>query len=215
MNSDSETPNRTASYRKDLQYVKHFREEFLSARKAWIQHRQNGQDIPNHAEEQRAGDAESTLNNSVAQTITRPDFAGVPVLESDKASDYRTLVTSIYEKYAPEKLCNVDKILQKYAGIEDQLISQLNSKYCAAKVSEAQPAAVIGTRVFLDFSINGKTSYRVVFGLYDSVVPLATDNFKCLCTGEKVIHPRVEYVQVVSLKFILGTLPQDRSAFEL
>ncbi|KAK3759322.1 hypothetical protein RRG08_013707 [Elysia crispata] len=38
---------------------------------------------------------------------------------------------------------------------------------------------------FFDVSIGGQPAGRIVFNLYDDVVPKTTANFKALCTGEK------------------------------
>jgi len=39
--------------------------------------------------------------------------------------------------------------------------------------------------VFFDLGIDGKPAGRVVFELYTKDAPLTTENFRCLCTGEK------------------------------
>jgi hypothetical protein len=41
------------------------------------------------------------------------------------------------------------------------------------------------TKVFFDIEIGGKRIGRMVFELYDEIVPRTTFNFKALCTGEK------------------------------
>ena len=46
-----------------------------------------------------------------------------------------------------------------------------------------------GTPVYFDISCNGKPKGRVVFKLYDDVVPKTAANFRSLCTGEKGISP--------------------------
>jgi len=41
------------------------------------------------------------------------------------------------------------------------------------------------SRVFFDIEIGSQDAGRVVFELYDDVVPKTAENFRCLCTGEK------------------------------
>ena len=41
------------------------------------------------------------------------------------------------------------------------------------------------SRVFFDISIGNREAGRVIFELYDDVVPKTADNFRSLCTGEK------------------------------
>jgi cyclophilin family peptidyl-prolyl cis-trans isomerase len=43
---------------------------------------------------------------------------------------------------------------------------------------------VARTRTYFDISIGGKPAGRVVFELFDDVVPKTTENFRALCTGE-------------------------------
>ena len=41
------------------------------------------------------------------------------------------------------------------------------------------------SKVFFDLSIGGKPAGKVVFELYNDIVPKTADNFRALCTGEK------------------------------
>lgn len=41
------------------------------------------------------------------------------------------------------------------------------------------------SNVFFDVEIGGKSAGRIVFELFDSVVPKTAENFRALCTGSK------------------------------
>lgn len=41
------------------------------------------------------------------------------------------------------------------------------------------------SKVFLDIEADGKPLGRIIFQLYDDVVPKTAENFRALCTGEK------------------------------
>jgi hypothetical protein len=41
-------------------------------------------------------------------------------------------------------------------------------------------------KVFLDITIGGTPAGRIVIELRSDVVPKTAENFRCLCTGEKV-----------------------------
>ena len=41
------------------------------------------------------------------------------------------------------------------------------------------------SRVWFDITIGGASLGKVVFELYDDIVPKTADNFRALCTGEK------------------------------
>ncbi|KAN0138921.1 Cyclophilin-like domain containing protein [Lactarius tabidus] len=48
---------------------------------------------------------------------------------------------------------------------------------------------MVRSRVFLDFSIDNAPAGRVVFELFNDVVPKTSENFRALCTGEKGLSP--------------------------
>ncbi|RLV96089.1 Peptidyl-prolyl cis-trans isomerase [Spathaspora sp. JA1] len=49
----------------------------------------------------------------------------------------------------------------------------------------ASTSSVLGTKVFFKTSIDGVPQDKIVFELYDDVVPKTAENFRALCTGEK------------------------------
>ncbi|KAI9440089.1 cyclophilin-like domain-containing protein [Lactarius indigo] len=48
---------------------------------------------------------------------------------------------------------------------------------------------MVHPRVFMDFSIDGSPVGRVIFELFNDVVPKTSENFRALCTGEKGLSP--------------------------
>ncbi|EGC32294.1 hypothetical protein DICPUDRAFT_38584, partial [Dictyostelium purpureum] len=55
---------------------------------------------------------------------------------------------------------------------------------------------VVNQRTFFDVEIDGKPIGRIVFQLFNDVVPLTTENFRVLCLGtqhSKVSHQRLHY----------------------
>ena len=61
--------------------------------------------------------------------------------------DYRAQVVAIYEKHNPDKLDNIDKLMQSNKGKEEVLLDRLRAKY-PADADEAPPAGV-KTEVYL------------------------------------------------------------------
>ncbi|EIM91060.1 uncharacterized protein STEHIDRAFT_118235 [Stereum hirsutum FP-91666 SS1] len=48
---------------------------------------------------------------------------------------------------------------------------------------------MVRPRVFFDFAVDGAPVGRVIFELYNDVVPKTAENFRALCTGEKGVSP--------------------------
>ena len=102
--------------------------------------------------------------------------------EGMSKSSHRSRLVDFYKKHNPEKIESVDSTLAKYQGKEDELFKKLEAKYSASKFP--MPFGE-GATCFLEFSIGGEARGKVIVKLYEDKTPIAAENFRCLCTGEK------------------------------
>ena len=118
----------------------------------------------------------------------------------------RHRLVDFYTKHCPSKLedesqfrVHVDKVLEKYKGKETELFQKLEQKYLNVKknalagqnskfpIPKWNPEH--SSSCYLDIRIGNDATAavsRLEIQLYDDIVPLAAENFRCLCTGEKV-----------------------------
>ncbi|KAL3907033.1 MAG: hypothetical protein SGILL_009036 [Bacillariaceae sp.] len=99
--------------------------------------------------------------------------------------DYRARLVNFYKKHNPSKLNTVDATLEKYKGKEDDLFQKLQAKYEGEAAPKFPMPSGEGPVCYIEFSVDGEKAGRVAVKLYEDRVPLASENFKCLCTGEK------------------------------
>ena len=98
-------------------------------------------------------------------------------------NEFRRQLVDFYKKHNPEKLDSVESTLLKYKGKEAELFERLRSKYERANTElEPLPEDTSGPKCFLVFPQG-----RVTVQLFKKHAPLAVENFRCLCTGEKGI----------------------------
>jgi cyclophilin family peptidyl-prolyl cis-trans isomerase len=103
-----------------------------------------------------------------------------------ETKDYRARLVAFYKKHNPSKVDTVDATLAKYQGKEEEMFLRLQAKYEGTKPASPFPLpSGEGPQCYLEFAVDGEKAGRVVVKLYEDKVPLASDNFKCLCTGEK------------------------------
>jgi cyclophilin family peptidyl-prolyl cis-trans isomerase len=122
---------------------------------------------------------------------TTPPSLSASDNNNDEKDDYKTRLIKFYEKYNPSKIDTVDSTLIKYIGKEEEMFRKLESKYvkpsATTTTSQLYPEpSGNGPKCYIEFTIDGDESSprRVVVKLYEDKVPLTTNNFKCLCTGE-------------------------------
>ena len=99
-------------------------------------------------------------------------------------SSHRHRLHAFYTKHNPDKLSSLDETLQKYAGREDELFARLEAKY-----GTQYPAPIgNGPVTFLEFELSPSAEKGVIkIQLFEDKTPIAAENFRCLCTGEKGI----------------------------
>uniref|UniRef100_K3WLT9 peptidylprolyl isomerase n=1 Tax=Globisporangium ultimum (strain ATCC 200006 / CBS 805.95 / DAOM BR144) TaxID=431595 RepID=K3WLT9_GLOUD len=117
-------------------------------------------------------------------------FVGTEIHE--RQLTFKKRLVDFYTKHNPSKMSEVDRTLEAYKGREEQLFAKLHEKY----VTNAQTTLASRKKkwitndnhptVFMDIAIAGKPVGRITMRLLDDEVPLAAENFRCLCTGEKV-----------------------------
>lgn len=96
----------------------------------------------------------------------------------------RERLVAFYKEHNPEKVAGVDKTLDTYKGKEDLLFRKLRERYIVAS-DGGSVAKGNGPECFLDFKIGTKGVGRVLVKVYMDRTPLAAENFRVLCTGEK------------------------------
>lgn len=101
-----------------------------------------------------------------------------PQKNEDSTLTYRQNLVDFYTRHKPEKLAslNVDKILAKYRGREDDLFAKLAAMY----TSFPSPAGN-GPSYYLLTSLG-----KIVVKVYADILPITSANFGSLCTGTSV-----------------------------
>ncbi|TMW57018.1 hypothetical protein Poli38472_002943 [Pythium oligandrum] len=123
-----------------------------------------------------------TLKSDADPTSSKPET-------SAQGESHRDRLTAFYKKYNPSKLNDVDATLERFKGREEEMFAKLFEKYAqTASLAERKTKSLTTSQhptVYMDISIGGQREGRIVMRLLDDKVPLAAENFRCLCTGEK------------------------------
>ncbi|ESS70248.1 hypothetical protein TCDM_01057 [Trypanosoma cruzi Dm28c] len=88
-----------------------------------------------------------------------------PSVAESASADYRSRVVSIYERYAPGKLGNVDAQLEKYRGHEEEFIAALERKYVYGSGSALPSLYVSGTLSPVMSEKAGSSHQMVLMGM--------------------------------------------------
>ncbi|RLN86448.1 hypothetical protein BBJ28_00024055 [Nothophytophthora sp. Chile5] len=129
--------------------------------------------------------ASSALRSELSEDV----FIGAGV--SNEQTAFKNRLVKFYTKYNPSKLDTVDRTLETYKGREEELFMKLQERYvtdAGLSLQERKKKFITGANdptVFMDISIGGVQAGRIVMHLLNDEIPLASENFRCLCTGEK------------------------------
>uniref|UniRef100_M4BV09 PPIase cyclophilin-type domain-containing protein n=1 Tax=Hyaloperonospora arabidopsidis (strain Emoy2) TaxID=559515 RepID=M4BV09_HYAAE len=134
---------------------------------------------------------ESVGNWSVPSGSSNGDKSDGIVLPQGSHDAFRNRLVEFYTKYNPDKLNTIDRTLETYRGREDELFRKLASRYVDGAVlslRERKKGCITkdsDPSVYMDISIAGVRAGRIIMRLLKDETPLASENFRCLCTGEK------------------------------
>uniref|UniRef100_A0AAV1T7V7 peptidylprolyl isomerase n=1 Tax=Peronospora matthiolae TaxID=2874970 RepID=A0AAV1T7V7_9STRA len=134
---------------------------------------------------------ESVGNWSVPGSSSNDDKSDGIVLPRASHDAFRNRLVEFYTKYNPDKLTSIDRTLETYRGREDELFRKLASRYvdgASLSLQERKKGCITkdsDPSVYMDISIAGVRAGRIVMRLLKDETPLASENFRCLCTGEK------------------------------
>ncbi|KAG7386729.1 Peptidyl-prolyl cis-trans isomerase cyp6 [Phytophthora pseudosyringae] len=133
-----------------------------------------------------------------AEQASKPTWSFGSAVKNEQSSPpqgpqaaFRDRLVKFYTKYNPTKLDAVDRTLEAYSGREEELFQKLHERYVAdAGLSLKERKTKFITKetdptVYMDISIAGAPAGRIVMRLLKDEIPLASENFRCLCTGEK------------------------------
>ncbi|GKZ01198.1 hypothetical protein MPSEU_001071200 [Mayamaea pseudoterrestris] len=136
---------------------------------------------------------------------TTPAFSPAPAL-FPATTDYRKRLIDFYTKFNSSKLDNIDKTLASYLGREEELFAKLHARYESNIPLPPLADDCQGTLCYLEIAKYG----RITIQLFQNTCPLACENFRALCTGEKGVgrskkplHYRNTYVHRVVPNFCI------------
>lgn len=126
------------------------------------------------------------VNKKLFQKETIPESKTPETVSDDDAEKQKSFgerLVAFYEEYNPSKLDTVDETLEKFRGKEEELFDKLDKKYVETSGGIPPPSGK-GPTCFLEFEF-GQQKGRVEVKLFADKTPLAAENFRALCTGEK------------------------------
>jgi hypothetical protein len=180
-------PGREKQTRSGLFHFQQFGREHGAALSRWKERRQACKQA-GEGEGEGGGEGEGEGESAPPPApVAAEDLEAAATLESDVVREIRT----IYETHNPGGLAKVPGLLQRYAGSEEELLLRLRDKYAphppSAELAAAPADASLGaTHVFMTFRVRGAGGQRVRMRLFAAACPLAAENFRSLCAGDKV-----------------------------
>eukprot|EP01031_Cornospumella_fuschlensis_P029997 gene29997-36232_t len=113
-----------------------------------------------------------------------------------------------------EKRLRETKVAFEYAISQSSIVQPIYDSILErvkdnSEMMEDHSAAPIETenssrsRVYMDMAVDGKHRGRVVYELYDDILPITTENFRALCTGEKGFGYRNSRIHRIVKNFVV------------
>jgi len=93
----------------------------------------------------------------------------------------KDILTLIDEANSDQLKDSLKLCIKNHPELKKNIVNSL----VPTSITPVVPKETVRQRCFLDVSISNKSPKRIIIELFNDIVPKTTENFRCLCTGEK------------------------------